>query len=105
MALELGAARCLRKPFTPEALLAVVNECLAEARSRFSGCRPVELEARGYSAAGGRLFDAPMRRSQSSAIGVVAVPGPGACIGKTLFTINDIDERFLGLSYSYGSAR
>ena len=37
MALELGAARCLRKPFTPGALLAVVNECLIEARSRFSG--------------------------------------------------------------------
>ena len=37
MALELGAARCLRKPFTPGALLAVVNESLAEARSRFSG--------------------------------------------------------------------
>ncbi|MCK1514532.1 response regulator [Bradyrhizobium sp. 190] len=37
MALELGATRCLRKPFTPGALLAVVNECLAEARSRFSG--------------------------------------------------------------------
>jgi CheY-like chemotaxis protein len=37
MALDLGAARCLRKPFTPGALLAVVNECLAEARSRFSG--------------------------------------------------------------------
>ena len=37
MALELGAARCLRKPFTSGALLAVVNECLAEARSRFSG--------------------------------------------------------------------
>jgi DNA-binding response OmpR family regulator len=36
MALELGAARCLRKPFTPEALLAAVNECLAEGRSRFS---------------------------------------------------------------------
>ena len=37
MALELGAARCLRKPFTPGALLALVNECLAEAGSRFSG--------------------------------------------------------------------
>jgi CheY-like chemotaxis protein len=37
MALELGAARCLRKPFTPAALLAVINECLAEARNRFSG--------------------------------------------------------------------
>ncbi len=30
MALELGAARCLRKPFTPAALLAAINECLAE---------------------------------------------------------------------------
>ena len=37
MALDLGAARCLRKPFTPGALLTVVNECLAEVRSRFSG--------------------------------------------------------------------
>jgi DNA-binding response OmpR family regulator len=32
MALELGATRCLRKPFTPVALLAVINECLAEVR-------------------------------------------------------------------------
>ena len=37
MALELGAARCLRKPFTPAALLTVINECLADARSRVSG--------------------------------------------------------------------
>ena len=37
MALELGAARCLRKPFTPVALLTVINECLSEARSRPSG--------------------------------------------------------------------
>ena len=37
MALELGASRCLRKPFTPAALLAVINECLADARSRVSG--------------------------------------------------------------------
>ncbi len=36
IALELGASRCLRKPFTPVALLAVINECLAEAQSRFS---------------------------------------------------------------------
>jgi CheY-like chemotaxis protein len=34
MALELGASRCLRKPFTPAALLAVINECLSEARQR-----------------------------------------------------------------------
>src|SRR3954468_19394475 len=33
MALELGASRCLRKPFTPAALLAVINECLADART------------------------------------------------------------------------
>jgi CheY-like chemotaxis protein len=35
MALELGATRCLRKPFTPSALLAVINECLAENQSQF----------------------------------------------------------------------
>jgi len=29
MALELGATRCLRKPFTPEALLTMIRECLA----------------------------------------------------------------------------
>src|SRR6201996_6202462 len=37
MALELRAARCLRKPFTPMALLAVINECLAEASPLFTG--------------------------------------------------------------------
>jgi CheY-like chemotaxis protein len=37
MALELGAVRCLRKPFTPVALLTMINECLAEARSRDGG--------------------------------------------------------------------
>src|SRR3978361_1346885 len=37
MALELGAARCLRKPFTPMALLPVINECLAEASFSFAG--------------------------------------------------------------------
>jgi DNA-binding response OmpR family regulator len=36
MALELGASRCLRKPFTPAALLTVINECLAEAQARVS---------------------------------------------------------------------
>jgi CheY-like chemotaxis protein len=36
-ALELGAARCLRKPFTPMALLTVINECLAEVSSSFAG--------------------------------------------------------------------
>lgn len=30
MTLELGAAVCLRKPFTPTALLAAVNECLGQ---------------------------------------------------------------------------
>jgi DNA-binding response OmpR family regulator len=28
MTLELGATRCLRKPFTPQALLAAINDCL-----------------------------------------------------------------------------
>jgi CheY-like chemotaxis protein len=37
MALELGAARCLRKPFTPDALLAAVDECLADVQARFKG--------------------------------------------------------------------
>ena len=30
MALELGAARCLRKPFLPSTLLAVIDACLKE---------------------------------------------------------------------------
>jgi CheY-like chemotaxis protein len=34
MTLELGASRCLRKPFTPVALLTVINECLSEIQSR-----------------------------------------------------------------------
>src|SRR5690242_17117717 len=33
MALELGASRCLRKPFTPNVLLAIINECLAEVQA------------------------------------------------------------------------
>ena len=34
MALELGATRCLRKPFTPVALLTVISESLVETQSR-----------------------------------------------------------------------
>jgi len=34
MALELGAARCLRKPFAPAVLIALINECLAESQMR-----------------------------------------------------------------------
>ena len=30
MTLELGAACCLRKPFTPNALLTAINECLTK---------------------------------------------------------------------------
>jgi CheY-like chemotaxis protein len=30
MTIELGAACCLRKPFTPNALLTSVNECLTK---------------------------------------------------------------------------
>ena len=37
MTLDLGASRCLRKPFTPVALVAVINECLADARSARAG--------------------------------------------------------------------
>ena len=35
MALELGASRCLRKPFTPVALLTAINECLSEVKDRY----------------------------------------------------------------------
>jgi CheY-like chemotaxis protein len=30
MTLELGAVRCLRKPFKPDALITTVNECLGQ---------------------------------------------------------------------------
>lgn len=30
MTIELGVSACLRKPFTPQALVAAVNECLAK---------------------------------------------------------------------------
>ena len=34
MALKLGATRCLRKPFTPSALISVVEACLLETEAR-----------------------------------------------------------------------
>jgi CheY-like chemotaxis protein len=34
MALDLGATRCMRKPFTPTALFAVIDACLLEAKDR-----------------------------------------------------------------------
>ena len=37
MTLELGASRCLRKPFAPAVLLTVINECLAEVHPRSAG--------------------------------------------------------------------
>ncbi len=33
MALKLGASRCLRKPFTPKTLLAVIDMCLLESEA------------------------------------------------------------------------
>jgi len=33
MALELGASRCLRKPFTPSALLTAINDCFADTQA------------------------------------------------------------------------
>lgn len=36
MTLELGAACCLRKPFTPDALLTSVNQCLTNSSARLS---------------------------------------------------------------------
>jgi CheY-like chemotaxis protein len=41
MALELGASRCLRKPFTPAALQMAIDECLSEAQSCVSGIAQV----------------------------------------------------------------
>jgi CheY-like chemotaxis protein len=41
MALELGASRCLRKPFTPASLLAAIDECMLEAQ----GLRNIGAEA------------------------------------------------------------
>ena len=51
MALELGASRCLRKPFTPEMLLAVINECLTEAHARIEpgGSEVAAVRGRGAS--------------------------------------------------------
>ena len=48
MALELGAARCLRKPFRPATLLGVIDECLPEAEQR-----------RKYAAAHAAIASAP----------------------------------------------
>ncbi len=36
MALKLGAARWLRKPFTPMALLTAISECFSEVQSRLA---------------------------------------------------------------------
>jgi hypothetical protein len=44
MALELGATRCLRKPFTPAALLTVINECMGK-RSPLRERGSVEIAA------------------------------------------------------------
>ena len=106
MALDLGAARCLRKPFTPGALLTVVNECLAEARSRFSGVVQIELAARIL-----RRRPAPIVRRCDAHLSAAsrdrrycasARVETAAGLGKTLFTINRIGEGFLAVSYSYG---
>lgn len=35
--IRFGAARCLRKPFTPVARQTAINERLAESQPRFSG--------------------------------------------------------------------
>ena len=100
MALDLGAARCLRKPFTPGALLAVVNECLAEARSRFSGVVQSNLATSGYSAVDRRRsFDGAMRAIGVSAIRQCVRIEIAAEPGKNVFTINYIGEDLSGLAY------
>lgn len=44
MALELGATRCLRKPFTPSTLLAVIDMCLGEVAIRQNESESHRLE-------------------------------------------------------------
>jgi CheY-like chemotaxis protein len=50
MALELGASRCLRKPFTPAALLTVINECLADPQPNAPGLAQNEAVSAGRAA-------------------------------------------------------
>ena len=47
MALELGASRCLRKPFKPATLLDVIDECLpqAEPHRRYAAALSAVLNA------------------------------------------------------------
>jgi CheY-like chemotaxis protein len=58
MALSLGATRCLRKPFRPTTLLAIIDECLSEAEPQrkhvstlaaASDTRPDLSDRRGWS--------------------------------------------------------
>jgi CheY-like chemotaxis protein len=56
MALSLGATRCLRKPFRPATLLAVIDKCLSEAEQR-----------RKHAAALAAIAGAPLKIFRESA--------------------------------------
>jgi CheY-like chemotaxis protein len=80
MALELGATRCLRKPFAPPALLTAINECLTEVP--FCECRAVEI-AIATNAEGAGDGDASIPRGKDTVTAATAnIPvgpgGPGA---------------------------
>ena len=48
MALKFGATRCLRKPFTPKALLTVIDACLLQSESLGVKIGPAKAQ-NGYS--------------------------------------------------------
>ncbi len=97
MELWFGAARCLRKPLTPGALLEAVAECLTGRPVTLHRRRPVELAARGDSSSRPRWIVRRVRCALTGALLSAPVSRlAGACIGKTLFTIDHIDEGFLG---------
>lgn len=67
MATRLGAARCLRKPFKPSTLLAVIDECLAEAEphrryvATLGAVASAPVEAAAKPASGGNTMEIAFR--------------------------------------------
>jgi DNA-binding response OmpR family regulator len=61
MALRFGATRCLRKPFRPTTLLAVIDQCLSEAEphrrcfASLTGVANAPLEPQASAKSTGRL--------------------------------------------------
>jgi CheY-like chemotaxis protein len=55
MAASLGATRCLRKPFRPTTLLAVIDECLSEAEPHRNDVAPLAAVAGALSEPHGNM--------------------------------------------------